>query len=64
MPAGAIYGASDKDAAHPARDPVTPEDIAATIYQAMGLSPDTLIQDNLNRPHFLSTGTPIKALVG
>lgn len=63
LPAGAIHGASDRYAAHPAHDPVTPEDIAATIYQALGLPPSTQIRDPLDRPHFLSTGTPIKALV-
>src|SRR5215472_3297657 len=41
MPGGAIYGASDKDAAYPVRDPVTPQDIAATIYQALGIAPNT-----------------------
>ena len=45
----------------PARDPVTPQDIAATIYQAMGLDPETSIRDPLDRPHALSTGTPIGA---
>ena len=51
MPAGAIYGASDPHAAHPSRDPVTPLDIAATFYQALGLTPDTLIRDPLDRPY-------------
>jgi hypothetical protein len=60
MPAGAIYGASDRDAAYPARDPVTPQDIAATIYQALGIPPETLIRDPFDRPHFLSTGAPIR----
>ena len=64
MPGGAIFGASDRDAAHPSRDPVTPQDIAATIYRAMGLSPSTEIRDPLDRPHVLSTGTPIQALLG
>jgi uncharacterized protein (DUF1501 family) len=64
LPAGAIFGASDAHAAYPARDPVTPPDVAATIYQAMGLTPETLIRDHLDRPFPLSTGTPIRALVG
>ena len=65
LPAGAIQGASDRDAAHPARDPATPEDIAATIYEAMGIPHNTLIQDpRQDRPHFLSAGTPIRALLG
>jgi len=64
MPAGAIFGASDSEAAYPARDPVTPQDIAATIYKVLGIAPETTIRDPFGRPHFLSTGTPIKALVG
>jgi hypothetical protein len=63
MPAGAIYGASDAHAAYPARDPVTPPDITATIYRAFGINPDTTIRDPFNQPHVLSTGKPIKALV-
>ena len=63
LPAGAIYGASDKDAAYPARDAVTPHDIAATIYHALGIPPQTEIRDPLGRPYVLSSGTPIRALV-
>lgn len=64
MPAGASYGASDAHAAYPARDPVTPQDVAATIYKAMGLDPDAPIRDPLDRPHAISLGTPIEALLG
>jgi hypothetical protein len=64
LPAGAIVGASDAHAAYPARDAVTPPDITATIYRALGIDPTTTIRDPLNQPHFLSTGTPIRALVG
>ena len=64
MPKGAIHGASDSHAAHPARDPATPQDIAATIFEAMGIPSETQIQDNLNRPFAISTGTPIRALLG
>jgi hypothetical protein len=64
LPSGAILGASDADAAYPARDPVRPPDITATVYRALGIDPGTIIRDPLNQPHFLCTGTPIKALVG
>jgi len=65
MPPGAVFGASDSQAAHPSRDPVTPQDIAATIYKALGLDPSTtFVRDTLDRPFALSTGTPIAALVG
>ncbi|MDB5353510.1 MAG: hypothetical protein JWN86_4757 [Planctomycetota bacterium] len=64
IPPGAIYGASDKFAAHPARDPVTPQDIAATIYAALGISPLTMIRDpRQDRPILLAEGTPIRALL-
>ncbi len=59
---GAVFGASDAFAAYPARDPVTPEDIAATIYHALGIDPETRIYDQLNRPHHVALGTPITAL--
>ena len=59
---GAIYGASDRHAAYPARDPVTPEDIAATIYEALGVPPETRILDRLNRPQDLALGRPIRDL--
>ncbi len=65
LPAGAIYGKSDPHAAHPADHPTTPQDLAATIYQALGLDPaSTPLVDPLGRPFALSTGTPIAALVG
>lgn len=35
---GQVYGSSDRVAAYPAHEPVYPEDIAATIFRAMGLS--------------------------
>ena len=60
MPRFALRGS--RRAALP-RDPVTPQDIAATIYTRLGLDPGSLIYDPLGRPHFLSTGTAIGALV-
>jgi hypothetical protein len=64
IPGGAIYGASDADAAYPSRDPVTPPDITATIYTALGIDPAATIRDPLDRPHFVSIGTPIPSLLG
>ena len=64
VPGGAIVGASDKQAAYPSREPVTPEDIAATIYAAMGVDPATEIHDTLNRPYTLSPGRVLEQVVG
>ncbi|MEZ6067087.1 MAG: DUF1501 domain-containing protein [Planctomycetaceae bacterium] len=61
---GYVHGASDREAAYPHLDPVTPEDIAATIYHALGVDPEVLIHDPLGRPHPLATGTPIAPLFG
>lgn len=56
---GVVHGASDRYAASPHLNPVTPEDIAATIYQALGLDPESRILDPQNRPHHLALGQPI-----
>lgn len=64
VPAGLIYGASDQQAGYPSRDPVTPEDIAATIYAILGIPADAEVFDNLRRPHRVQIGRPIEALMG
>lgn len=56
---GTVFGASDRFAAYPARNPVTPEDIAATVYHALGVHPESRILDSLNRPHTVALGNPI-----
>lgn len=55
-PRGATYGRSDCHAAYPAEDPVTPADIAATVYAALGVDPQLRIRDGLDRPHTLAEG--------
>jgi hypothetical protein len=57
--AGTLHGASDQFAAYPARDPCTPEDIAATIYHILGIEAETRIYDQLHRPHSVALGEPI-----
>lgn len=61
---GQIYGASDAQAAYPKSKPVSPEDILATIYHAMGLPPESEIHDRQGRPHRISDGRPIVELFG
>ena len=63
-PGGAVYGSSDATAAYPRENPVGPEDIAATIYEALGIDPATEIHDAQNKPYTLCTGRPIRALLG
>ena len=59
IPGGVIHGASDKQAARPALDPVSPADLAATIYRQLGIDPTTTLVDGQARPLALSEGTPI-----
>ena len=61
---GAVYGSSDKTAAYPAADPVTPADLAATIFWRFGIDPATEIQDGIGRPYRLAEGEPIRRLFG
>jgi len=56
---GLVHGSSDSIGAYPASHPVTPEDIAATIYHALGIDLETRIRDQLGRPQTLVSGTPI-----
>ncbi len=56
---GSVYGESDRIAAYPAVDPVTPGDIAATIFWRFGFEPHHDLHDTLGRPHRLADGDPL-----
>jgi hypothetical protein len=59
---GCVFGASDRWAAYPARDPVSPDDLGATMLHALGIDPATEIRDALGRPRQINAGTPLGAL--
>ena len=59
---GAVFGASDRIGAYPASDPVTPGDLAATIFWRFGLNPAAEIHDQGGRPHRLAEGRPLLRL--
>jgi hypothetical protein len=61
---GAIHGSSDKIGAYPASDPVSPDDIAATMFWALGIDPETVVYDTLNRPLPIAAGKPICRIFG
>lgn len=61
---GAVYGASDRQAAYPATNPVTPLDYMATILHALGVPRSATLQDPSGRPHAVYGGRPIEALFG
>jgi hypothetical protein len=61
---GLVHGASDKTASYPARDPVSPEEVAATIYHALGIPPRTEVTDHSGRPFPLAAARPLLSLFG
>jgi hypothetical protein len=61
---GAIHGASDRIGAYPASDPVSPDDVAATMFWALGIDPATEVRDTLGRPLRIATGQPVTRIFG
>lgn len=61
---GRVVGGSDEIGAYPAFDPQTPENFAATIYEALGIPKTAAWHDELARPHHVYHGDPIPGLTG
>lgn len=60
---GIVVGATDRHAAEVKDLPARPDDIAATIFAALGIPHDLMLQDTADRPHRISDGTPIAELL-
>jgi uncharacterized protein (DUF1501 family) len=63
IPGGRVYGASDASAALPVRDPVSPEDLVATVYHLLGVDHRARMDDLQGRPVPLVEGTPVAGLL-
>jgi Protein of unknown function (DUF1501) len=63
---GQVIGRTDKEGGQIAERPVTPGDLAATVYRHFGIPHDTTYTDTLGQPHHLlpNGGEPIRELVG
>lgn len=62
---GVVRGRSDKRAEYPIEQPTTPEDLAATVYHALGIDPEHLITDLQGRPvPLVDGGRPLLDLFG
>ncbi len=61
---GQVIGATEHDGGHIASRPVTPGDLAATIYRHMGVPLDASFDDDRGRPHPIvqNNGQPIAEL--
>lgn len=61
---GQIYGRTDKVAGTVQDFPVRPDDLAATLYESLGIPSDTILLDAFQRPHRITEGKPVTALFG
>lgn len=59
---GQVLGRSDKDAAYPVTTAYSPDDVGATVYDALGVDPASEIRDKLDRPVPLNRGSVMQAL--
>jgi hypothetical protein len=57
-----VYGSSDASAAYAAELPVSPDDLAATVFHALGIPLDQEMRDAQGRPMPLCAGRPVLAL--
>ncbi|MCP4194091.1 MAG: DUF1501 domain-containing protein [Planctomycetaceae bacterium] len=63
IPGGTTWGSSDKDGAYPQENVMSPEDLAATIYYALGIDSNLQITMPDGRPTALVTnGQPVRGL--
>jgi hypothetical protein len=61
---GQVIGATERDGGNIKERPVTPGDIAATIYHHMGVPLDATYPDHTGRPRFIvENGRPIRELL-
>ncbi len=61
---GQVFGASDKQGAYPAVDPIRPHDLTATIFHLLGVDPAGMFLDRSDRPHLITRGEPLGRLLG
>lgn len=59
---GTVVGSTDSHGAYPNEQPVTPENFAATIYNALGIPATAAWHDAQDRPHQIYHGEPIAGL--
>jgi hypothetical protein len=60
---GNVVGSSDAIGAYPVTQLQRPENMAATIYNSLGIPQTASWKDELNRPHHIYFGEPIQALL-
>jgi hypothetical protein len=59
---GRVVGQTDRAGAYPVTPAYTPFDVGATVYQALGVDPESELRDPLGKPARVCAGTPIGVL--
>ena len=59
---GQVIGKTDLIGGHPVTSPFHPNDMGATIYDALGINPATVVHDRLERPKRLNQGKVMDVL--
>ncbi len=59
---GQVVGQTDFKAAYPLSQPWSPADVCTTVFNALGVGHDAMINDPLRRPHHLCNGNVIEPL--
>ena len=61
---GEVLGATNARGEYPTRDPVTRQDVLATVYRHLGIDPETTLSDHAGKPvPLLSEGKVIRQLI-
>ncbi len=59
---GQVIGKSDRNGGYPLTPPYHPNDMGATIYNALGIDPHQTVPDRFNRPRHLNQGKVMDVL--
>jgi uncharacterized protein (DUF1501 family) len=59
---GQVIGKSDDIGAYPVTKAFSPDDVGATVYETLGIAPNSVVRDRLGRPVHLNSGTVIEEL--
>jgi uncharacterized protein (DUF1501 family) len=61
---GMVFGETDRLGAYPKSHAVSPADLVATIYELLGIAPDTTVPDRSGRPIAIAHGgQPIREII-
>ncbi|MBI2806222.1 MAG: DUF1501 domain-containing protein [Planctomycetes bacterium] len=60
---GQVIGSSDRQGGHPSSQRQTPENMAASIYHALGIPRTAMWYDQIDRPHHIYNADPIPGLI-